>query len=270
MRYQDLDWNDMWRVARASKSWQKKKSSDWDRRAASFAERNLDSPFVDLFLAHLRTEPEWSVLDVGCGPGTLALPIARRLRAVTAVDYSAAMLAELDKRAQAEGLTNIRTIQASWSDDWQKLGIGRHDIAIASRSLAVEDLAGALAKLDSWATKAVYIADRVGAGPFDPELFQAIGRDFSPGPDYIFTVNILYSLGILAHVDFIALDPARTYASREEALQAHRWMVDDLSAEEEGRLAAYVDSRLERLDAKAWRFTRRTAPQWALIWWQKG
>jgi len=147
MRYQNIDWDTMWLESRAHKSWKKKKSSDWDRRAAGFAERNLDSPFVAQFLSRLQVEPEWSVLDVGCGPGTLAIPLARQVRRITALDYSAAMLDELGKRARQESLTNIRTIQGSWDDDWQKLSIARHDIAIASRSLSVDNLADALRKL---------------------------------------------------------------------------------------------------------------------------
>ncbi|MHB1183675.1 MAG: class I SAM-dependent methyltransferase [Desulfobulbia bacterium] len=269
MRYQDIDWDTMWRESRAHKSWKKKKSSDWDQRAAGFAERNLDSPFVAQFLSRLQVEPEWSVLDVGCGPGTLAIPLARQVRRITALDYSAAMLDELGKRARQESLTNIRTIQGSWDDDWQKLSIARHDIAIASRSLSVDNLADALRKLNDWANKGVYLADRVGAGPFDPNLFAAIGRNFQPGPDYIFTVNILYTLGIHAHVDFITLDQQRTYGSREEALQSHRWMVDNLTRAEEAQLTAYVDARLSQLDENTWQFSRQTAPQWALIWWRK-
>lgn len=268
MRYQDIDWDTMWRESRAHKSWKKKKSSDWDQRAASFAERNLDSPFAAQFMAHLRTEPEWSVLDVGCGPGTLAIPLAGLVRRVTALDYSAAMLAELAKRAKAAKLKNITPIQASWDDDWQALGIPRHEVAIASRSLSVDDLQGALRKLNAWASKAVYVVDRVGAGPFDPDLFGAIGRAFEPGPDYIFTLNILYSLGIHAKVDFLTLESNKTYSSREEALQSYRWMVDDLTAGEEERLAAYVAARLSQLDEKTWQLTRQTPPRWALISWR--
>lgn len=269
MRYQNIDWDTMWRESRAHKSWKKKKSSDWDRRAASFAERNLDSPFVAQFLSHFHVEPEWSVLDVGCGPGTLAIPLAAQACQVTGVDYSASMLGELEKRAHTAGLKNITTVQASWTDDWQALGIARHEVAIASRSLSVEDLKGALAKLNAWAGRAVYVVDRVGAGPFDPALFAAIGRNFEPGPDYIFTVNILYSLGFHARVDFITLDHNRVYASREEALQSYSWMVDDLTPTEEKKLAAYVDAHLSRLDDNIWKLTRQTAPQWALISWQK-
>ncbi|MFA7382718.1 MAG: class I SAM-dependent methyltransferase [Desulfurivibrionaceae bacterium] len=268
MRYQEIDWDEMWRQSRARKSWKKKKSSDWDRRAASFAERNLDSPFVAQFLARLQIEPQWSVLDVGCGPGTLAIPLAGQVRHVTALDFSAAMLAELHKRAQAAGRDNITTVQGSWSDDWQALSIARHEVAIASRSLSVEDLRGALHKLNAWASRAVYVVDRVGAGPFDPDLFAAIGRNFEPGPDYIFTLNILYTLGIHAQVDFLTLEANRTYPSREEALQSYRWMVDDLTTGEEERLAAYVDARLSRDSDTAWQLTRQTPPRWALLSWQ--
>ena len=267
MRYQDIDWDAMWRESRAHKSWKKKKRSDWDRRAASFAERNLDSPFVAQFISRLRLEPDWSVLDVGCGPGTLAIPLAAQARRVTGLDYSAAMLEELNKQAGALGLNNIKTVHASWTDDWQALGIARHEVAIASRSLSVEDLKMALSKLNAWASKAVYVVDRVGAGPFDPDLFAAIGRNFEPGPDYIFTVNILYSLGIHAKVDFITLDHNRVYGSREEALQSCRWMVDDLTAQEEERLAAYVDARLSQNSDGSWQLSRQASPRWALIWW---
>ena len=268
MRYQDIDWDEMWRESRAGKSWKKKKRSDWDRRAVSFAERNLDSPFVAQVISHLQLEPEWTVLDVGSGPGTLAIPLASQVSRVTALDYSAAMLAELDKRAHAAGQNNITTVQASWADDWQALGLACHEVAIASRSLSVEDLRGALSRLNAWASKAVYVVDRVGAGPFDPDLFVALGRSFAPGPDYIFTLNILYTLGIQARVDFLTLDSTRTYGSREEALQSYRWMVDDLTALEEKRLVAYVDERLSRSNDGAWQLSRQTPPRWALLWWR--
>lgn len=269
MRYRDIDWDRIWRESRTKKSWKKKKSKDWDKRAAGFAERNIDSPFVGQFLSKAAIAPESTVLDVGCGPGTLALPLARKVTRVTAVDYSAAMLAELNKQATQENISNITTIQGSWEDDWQALGIPSHDVAIASRSLSVDDLAGALAKLDSHATRAVYLVDRVGAGPFDPDLYAAIDRPFDPGPDYIITLNILYTMGIHAHIDFITLDSYRVYGSPEEALQSYRWMLDELSPEEEAKLAAYVKSRLVQVDAATWRLQRRVPPRWALIWWEK-
>ncbi len=50
------------------------------------------------------------VLEVGAGTGIFTIPIARRCREVTAVDMSGKMLAELERKAAAEAVTNIRTI----------------------------------------------------------------------------------------------------------------------------------------------------------------
>lgn len=259
----------MWQDERRRKSWAKKKSADWDKRAPSFARRNLNSAYVAQFLDHLQLDPDDLVLDVGCGPGTLALPIARKVKRVTALDYSAAMLAELKTLAEDQDLKNLTPIQASWEDDWESKGVPPHDIAIASRSLSVDNLQAALAKLDRWATRAVYISDRVGAGPFDPEIFAAVGRNFYPGPDYIYTLNILYTMGIHARVDFISLDRCREYASPEEAFRSNAWMLNNLTPEEEERLRSYIRENLSQSDHSTWIMPRKTAPKWALICWHK-
>ncbi|MFI9844330.1 class I SAM-dependent methyltransferase [Nonomuraea sp. NPDC051941] len=49
------------------------------------------------------------VLDLGCGPGTIAIPLARRVRAVLAVDPAREMLAE--GRRLAGGVANITWVR---------------------------------------------------------------------------------------------------------------------------------------------------------------
>jgi len=269
MNFKDIDWNRLWQEARLRKSWKKKGEKDWDNRAAGFAKRNIDSSYADRFLQLVQPEPHWRVLDIGCGPGTLALPLAAKVKSVTAIDFSPAMLHELEKRAAQQGITNIATIQASWTDDWRKLGIPVHEVVISSRSLSVADLKSALEKMNTWATEKVFIADRVGGGPFDPDLFAAVGRPFDPGPDYIFTVNLLYQMGIHPKIDYIELDRTKTFATRDDAIESCRWMFDDLSLADEVRLAAYVDERLERNEAGTYNLRRSTRVKWALLSWEK-
>lgn len=268
MHYQDIDFNVLWQEARRRKSWAGKDRADWDKKARAFAGRNMHSAYAAEFLSRMQPEPEWTVLDVGSGPGTLALPLARRVNKVTAVDYSSEMLTILKQQAADENLTNIEAVAAAWEDDWQKIGLAPHDVVVASRSLAVDDLAAALAKMNRWARKAAFVADRVGTTPFDPQAFAAVGRKFSPGPDYIYAVNILYQLGISARVDFISLPRVVILASREEALASYAWMFDALTPVEERQLAAYVDSRLTKTEAGHYRLQRQPA-KWALIHWEK-
>jgi ubiquinone/menaquinone biosynthesis C-methylase UbiE len=268
--YEEIDWNRIWRESRLRRSSKNKGCADWDRKAASFARRNRESSYGDRLIAIIAPDPSATVLDVGCGPGTLAVPLARRVSRVTALDFSAGMLAELEKRAAAEGVANIETVRAAWEDDWESLGVVPHDIAVASRSLSVDDLERALLKLDRFGRKAVYLTDRVGAGPFDPEVFAAVGREFSPGPDYIITYNLLYRLGIRARVDFIPAEYSDRYASREEAVESLAWMLEGLRPGEEEPFETFLEARLRRDPDGSWRVERRVQPLWAVLWWVKG
>jgi SAM-dependent methyltransferase len=269
MLYRDIDWNRMWQEGRRKKSWKKKKSDDWNQRAASFAKRNINSGYVDSFLNLMQPQEDWSVLDVGCGPGTLALPLAERVKSVTAIDFSHAMLQELRSRSDQKRLPNIHTMEASWDDDWQKLSISRYDVTLSSRSLSVQDLQAALVKLDTYATQKVFIADKVGSGPFDPDLFSALGRPFEEGPDYIITVNLLYQMGIHPKIDYIELEQEKVFSSREEAIESTIWMVENVTPVEEKKLETYIDDRLSQIGEQQWLFRRRTPIKWAFISWDK-
>jgi SAM-dependent methyltransferase len=267
MNYRDIDWNQLWLDEREKKSWKRKKKKDWNARSASFAKRSADSDFSRLFLAAMKPDPAWSVLDVGCGPGTLALPLAELGLQVTALDSSEGMLEQLHMAQEAAGITSIRTVLGSWTDSWQDLGLQKHDVTLAARSLAVTDLRAGLEKLNRWATKKVFVVDRVGAGPFDPDLFAEIGRDFQPGPDFVFTVNILLQMGITPRLDYLQFDQQRTYARQQEAEEAVAWMVDDLTESEELKLQRYVIERLSQNDDGSVTLTRRTPVKWAFISW---
>lgn len=269
MTLADIDWNLLWRNARQQKSWSGKGVTDWDRKAPSFAARNAGSPYVALLLGRLPLLPDCTILDVGCGPGILALPLAARVRAVTAVDYSPGMLEVLRKKIADERVENIRTVQGAWEDDWDLLGIEQHDIAIASRSLAVEDLAAALRKLNHAARKYVFISDRIAPTPFDPGAFAAVGREFQSGPDYIYTINILYNMGIHPHVEILSLGREVDFADLDEAVQAYVWMLRDLTDQEEEALRGYLASRIVRQEDGRITISRQYPARWALIWWNK-
>ena len=71
-----------------------------------------DDPVLDRLLTEARPTDTW--LDVGAGAGRFALPIARRVRDVVAVDPSERMLAALQEIAAEHGIANVRSIIARW------------------------------------------------------------------------------------------------------------------------------------------------------------
>jgi len=270
IRYQDIDWNRVWQKARAEGSAKRKTADDWDSKAPSFARRNAQSVYNNLFIEKLQADPSASILDVGCGPGTLAIPLARRGNRITALDFSNGMLALLNERAREESLDNITTHNLSWEDDWEGNGIDKHDIAIASRSLAVPNLRSAIEKLTRFASKEIVITDRVRSGPFDPDAFRAVGRELKTGPDYIITLNLLYQMGILAKVDFIRLENSHHYSSFEEAMANYNWMFNEITKAEEEQLAGYVRTIAVEEPDHSISLHPQHITTWALIRWSPG
>lgn len=80
----------------------------YDRKA------RLD-PSVDLALLRERGLAENSTLvDLGAGTGTFALAAASVCRRVVAVDVSPAMVAAMQKKVAASGITNVECVQAGF------------------------------------------------------------------------------------------------------------------------------------------------------------
>jgi len=80
----------------------------------------LDNPFTktnraSIIIEHLSLKPGMRVLDAGCGPGRLTIPIAATIGPqgiVTAMDIQAGMLERVQEKAKAANLHNIRLLQA--------------------------------------------------------------------------------------------------------------------------------------------------------------
>lgn len=267
--YDDIDWTMLRANAMAQKGWKSKGPKEWDEKAQSFSARTRHHGYVELFLSHLPLNTGHTVLDIGSGPGTLALPVAAKVKSVTAIDFSEGMLQTLRKIAKENEIDNIDTIQCAWEDDWGAKGIQPHDIAIASRSMGVRDLQTALKKIDSFATEFVFISDRIGPTPFEAAAFAAVGRSFQPGPDYIYTLNMLYKLGIHPNVTVLEIDPLVHYSSLEKALDAFTWMFRDLQEDEIDKLEKYICTRIVKQDQTGITVKRETPVRWALIWWRK-
>ncbi len=267
--YNDLDWIQLWKNARDQKSWRSKGATDWDKKAASFAARNHHSPYVALFLSRLPLDKSYSVLDIGCGPGTLALPLTQHVGSVTAIDYSKGMIDILIEQAEKQNISNLTPYLGSWEDDWQTLGISPHDIAIASRSMNVDDLFMAINKINAYATKYVFLTDRIAPSPFDPAAFSAIGRNFSSGPDYIYTLNALYKLNIHPCVEILELERDIQFKNMEEALDSYSWMFKDLTSDEKNSLEKYLQTRTLSSSPEQLVIRREHPPRWAMIWWKK-
>lgn len=265
---QPVDWNDVWKELRMRRTTVQKNASSWGRRSRAAVRRiNKDDPYVQGFFAIMKPEHDWTVLDMGCGPGILTLPLAPMVKHITAADFSQGMLDVVEDECRTRGIANVTTKKLAWEDDWQRAGVEKHDVVIASRSLVPEDLKDAIIKLDAAARKKVIVATIVKDGPFDRRVFEALGRPLEVGPDYICDYNLLNQMGILARVDFIRQEP-RKFENPNEAFDSMSWMLHSMTDPEKARLKLFLDDHL-RKKGDFWTTDYDFTPIWAVMWWDK-
>ena len=62
------------------------------------------SNYTDQLLSKMKLSSENSVLDVGCGTGTVSIPLAKKVRCVTALDSDPSLLPVLTQRCISDGI----------------------------------------------------------------------------------------------------------------------------------------------------------------------
>jgi SAM-dependent methyltransferase len=264
----EVDWNAILKERRGggSQTLRKNGAEYWDKRAPSFAEHAGKTKYPDAFIKILNPESSWTVLDMGCGAGTLALPLADMVAQITAVDHSGKMLELLRAEADRRKIGNMQTIQASWEDDWNAFGIGTYDVAIASRSLITNDARAAIGKLVRAARKRIVISTIVGDGPHDRRAYEAVGRPLARSADYIYVYNLLYQMGVHAEVSFIPEERQQVFGGMADAIDAGKWMFPEMTSAEESRLAAYIRAHLVE-NAGGLTLDYRLNCKWAVFHW---
>lgn len=261
----ELDFGDLYQQQMQRAGRTTKAPEHWDARAEKMAEvcANPLDPYLTQLKQKMDLTGASTLFDMGCGPGSVSLSVAEQLEQVYGADYSQGMLQVAQRRAEYMGLTNLKLINASWEDDWR--AIPNCDIAVASRSTLVADLRAALIKLNNKANLRVYTTHTVATSFVDVAIQQALGRKVIELPNYIFAVNILYQLGIHAHVDFIrgpnCQDKTETF---EKFLASVSWSLGPLTDDEQQRLAAYYQQKSASGDAIV-----PPSRDWALVWWEK-
>ncbi|HXK97610.1 MAG TPA: methyltransferase domain-containing protein [Limnochordia bacterium] len=141
------------------------------------------------------------ILDIGAGPGSFAVPMAKLAREVVAIEPSEQMVNLMGSYAQEEGVSNLRIITASWDEQFalEDHGLGgKFELVFSSMNPGIVNWT-TLEKAINMASKYCYISTFAGKrdNPALKELWTQLYREpMPPWPGEIFyIVNLLYTKG---------------------------------------------------------------------------
>lgn len=240
-------WVDCWKASNPKKMAVSDESmaERWNKRSEEFA-RHMDGERGRKRTADVRgllEEAGFSpvgakILDIGCGPGSLSLPLARAGADVTSLDISTGMLDRLREAARKEDL-NIDAIECSWwTADIDELGFrNRFDLVIASMTPGVRDVE-TFDRMMACSKRFCYYSNFVGRGQDTAhrEILRTIlGEEphgHGHGPAMLYPFMYLYTLGYRPIVKFnrMSKSPEQNPAEAAEAaidFLGNEWVLSD-------------------------------------------
>jgi 2-polyprenyl-3-methyl-5-hydroxy-6-metoxy-1,4-benzoquinol methylase len=219
------------------------------------------APLVDL------AGPGGRAIDVGAGGGRHAVPLARRLREVVAIEPSPAMREVLAETIRSAGVTNVTIVPERWED----ADIDPAELAFAAHvTYGVQRIEPFLRKLDRMTTRhAALVAFANPPQQFAAPFWRAVYGEVRlrlPCRDEL--VGVLRELGAETRVIELPAQEVRSLGSPDEAFAElrRRLYIGAGTAAEERLRVAIRELTVER-DGELWPRDAEPNPM-ALIWWK--
>ena len=88
----EIDFSELYIKQMKVSTFKNKSSEDWNKKAKNMRMNVENSIYTKEFIGKIDFSDAKSILDIGCGPGTIALKVASKVEDVYALDYSTSML----------------------------------------------------------------------------------------------------------------------------------------------------------------------------------
>lgn len=256
--FRDPDWNEIWKRRQElhesskipddpSHNWNKKENAErYDKNAKSEYDDRVRTT-----IASLEITPDSRVLDIGAGPGTLAIPLAPLVREVMAVEPGAGMMAILKAHAERDRIRNIACVQKLWEDvDLTQDLKAPYDFVIASLSLTMFDIREALKKMNAAASGSVHLFWFVDM-PFWERMYADLweplhGAPYFSGPKTDCLFGVLYQMGIYPDVTMLPLSKEYRFENRDEMLAFFRKRFGAKTPEQERMVDEYIALQIQK------------------------
>jgi ubiquinone/menaquinone biosynthesis C-methylase UbiE len=221
-------------------------------RALEFLNMSRENPErIEQVLSRLPITNSSRILDIGAGPGTLAIPFAERALHVTAVEPSPGMVAVMEDLAREKNLSNLTIVQKRWEDINPELDLtGLFDIIIASYSLGMPDINTAIDKMNMVSNGQIWLFWFAGTTPWEQHmerLWPKIHNDsYQHGPKADILYNVLYQKGIYPNMTVHEMKYQKKYSSLDHMISDMRKQVG-CSEKYDPLIRSYISDKI-RID----------------------
>ena len=209
------------------------------------------------------------ILDLGCGEGSITIPLSKEVKSVTAIDSSYKMLEILTEKIKENNIKNIKIIE----EDINNITInkvGKHDIILASRSLnGISNIQETITNINEIANKYIFITI---FGPnnqkIEKEFYELIDKEYNEFSSHRYFFNILMDMEIYPNVENLNIENPREYKDINEILENKKWDLDNLNNDEKEQLKKYIKEIFEINPETGNLFNKNDKMEWVLYWWK--
>jgi len=160
-----------------------------------------------------------SVLDIGAGRGRLAVPLAREVRKLTAIEPARVYMNVMKERALHVGVGNMQFSEDLWSDfPLQE----KYDLVYSTWSVGASDPASLMKMTEASQGYCALelVASPINVWDFAGQIYPMImGDEFRPPGNYLNVVTALYDHGIYANLETWQFDKEVKHQTMEEAME---------------------------------------------------
>jgi SAM-dependent methyltransferase len=202
-----MDWIREWKTRQAKMPYHKDLAADYeDAFWAEFAPvydelrcRDLHDALMEKIAPWLSDSDIESILEIGAGTGALTLPLADKVKKVTALDASPHMLKQLESKIRRLNVENVLPLLTSW----ENAEVAPHDFVLASGcTYGFFDIEKAVKKMCAGAVKAIAFSGDLNRR--EPEALTQLRKRFhweiADGYDQPILYNVLYQMGLYPDV----------------------------------------------------------------------
>ncbi len=208
----------------------------------------------------------FEVLEIGTGPGTLTIPLAKKVKKITGIEFAERNIKNLKLNLKENNLSNIETVNKKWEEIEDDKIKEKFDLVVCSHFLwQIKNIDKLVRRMENASRRYCSIVQPCGRDEIVKDIFEKISNQkytgqFEPAADY-FAYVILREWGRLVSVGYFDYTFERNLEEQVRNIAAFIGRFYEVDTVLEKKIKDYL---LEISEDGIYREENKAA----VLWWQ--